>query len=420
MLRRPVKFIHDVFMIPDSYCPGCQINDKESLLTVTRVPRSCGQLFATSGAALQAESCKLEITSCHACGHIWNSAYEGGSENLYNDDYYSSFVASEQGRQYQEALAVSLDRLVKVPGKTVLEIGCGDGHFLKLLSTFGANAIGFEPSSSFQIAKNQQHIEVHQAHFDFDGGTELSSRVDLVVMRHVLEHLAAPLKVLESLRTGIQDRPGPRFLFLEVPNASQLLKENLYFDFYNDHVQYFSQQSLAHMSKSAGWTPMAWIEGRVEFLRLVCVNTDDNLDSGVTICDSGLTSREDTASSVARFRKDFEGWNQQLTKIITKLRDNGQRIAVWGAGARGVSLLSSAGISEESFEYVVDSDTNKQGKYATAMNKPIYTPDYLRQDPVDCVLVTSYTYFDEIFAQLEWFRSSGGQVIRVYPKPEII
>ncbi len=78
----------------------------------------------------------------------------------------------------------------------------------------------------------------------------------------------------------------------------------------------------------------------------------------------------------------------------------------------------TVGIMQD-YEYVVDSDPNKHGKYLPLLRRPVFSPEQLRLKPVDCVLVTSYTYFDEILAQLDWFRASGGNVIRVYPTPEV-
>lgn len=407
-------------------CPGCQANKLENLFTVANVPVSCGQLFPSAEAAVKAELCKLEITICPACGHIWNAAHQGTTDALYNDDYYSSFSASAQGREYQKDLAENLDQVVGLSGRTVLELGCGDGHFLKLLSSLGANAIGFEPSSTFQLAKNQSGIEVHQEHFDFQGRQELDPKVDVVVMRHVLEHLDSPLQALKSLRVNTSRQTSPRFLFLEVPNVYQLLMDNLYFDFYNDHVQYFSHGSLGCLTKLAGWRPMAWIEGREEFLRLVCVDENSPEDT-VNLPGSNLTNSvetpeagEDIAASAADFGSNFLRWTDALAHIINDFRDGGGRVAVWGAGARGVALLSGLGLSPDNYSYIVDSDANKHARYFPSMQVPIFPPEHLREDPVDCVLVTSYTYFNEIFSQLEWFRAAGGRVIRAYPVPKIV
>ena len=403
-----------------AHCPGCRAGAGEPLFSVDRAPVSCGRLFATLEQAARAGRCRLEIVLCAECGHIWNAAHQGTPGDLYNDDYYSSFAASEQGRRYQESLASDLNRVVTVSGKTVLEIGCGDGHFLGLLGNLGANAVGYEPSSTFDLAEKRPGIKVFREQFSFDGSSPEGSDADFVVLRHVLEHLDSPLNVLKSLAAGHPGGGSPDYLFLEVPNVAQLLRDNLYFDFYNDHVHYFSQGSLAHLCASAGWRPTAWIDGRGEFLRLVCVS--ESTDAGLHRTASpggGLEEGGDIGVAARRFRRDHRQWREQMVEIVGNNTGSGRRMAVWGAGARGVSLLSGLGTPDDSYAYVVDSDPNKQGKYIPGVQLPVYGPERLRQYPVESVLVTSYTYFDEIWAVLDWFRSSGGKVIRIYPSPEV-
>ena len=404
-----------------SECPGCQAIDSELFLTVPRAPVSCGQLFPTKDAAIQAGKCKLEIAYCRQCSHIWNAAYEDASTELYNEHYYSSFAASSQGREYQENLANDLDRIVNLSGKTVLEIGCGDGFFLKTLHGLGARAIGVEPSSTYHVAKAQPGVEVYPETFGFNGPVDIDSSVDVVVMRHVLEHLASPSKALEALNSCSTDGSGPQFLLLEVPNALQLLKENLFFDFYNDHVQYFSYGSLARLLQSVGWLPVASFGGNTEFLTVICISRKLGAEAAANSNSECIPpDSDDFMSVVKKFGQDFKHWKQRLRELLTEHRRVGHRVAVWGAGARGVALLSGIDLPDDSYAYVVDSDANKHGKYLPVVHQPVFPPDRISQDPVDCVLVTSYTYFDEIAADLAWFRSAGGKVIQVYPSPVVV
>ena len=106
---------------------------------------------------------------------------------------------------------------------TVMEIGCGDGYFLKSLKDLGAHAIGYEPSSTYNLARSKEGINVVNDFFPFDSNIELDQKVDVVIMRHVLEHLASPRDALVSLGEGRFAGKSPEFLLIEVPNSSQLI-----------------------------------------------------------------------------------------------------------------------------------------------------------------------------------------------------
>ena len=369
----------------------------------------------------QAGDCRLNVALCNSCGHIWNAAYQEGPVTAYDQDYYSSKITSLQAREYQKDLAAQLDDSVHLESKAVVEIGCGDGFFLKSLGSHGAKALGFEPSSTYEIAQGQPGVQVIHESFDFNGTQVQSVEVDLVVMRHVLEHLAWPGTALKSLRNESFAGPGPGFLFLEVPNVLQLLEDKLYFDFYNDHIHYFSYASLAKLLRGAGWEPYVNIGTTDEFLRLVCVNAASPSFQGVGSNDyEDCYGSESIAPAARDFRENFTRWRNRLLEVMNPYLGEDKHLAVWGAGSRGAALLSGLGLPSDSYHYVVDSDPNKHGKYLPTIRQPIYSPEQLRRDPVDCVLVTSYTYFDEILAQLDWFRSQGGRVVRIYPTPELV
>ena len=402
-------------------CPVCRWELWETLQVVEHAPISCGRLFPTPEAAVLAGECRLEVALCTRCGHIWNAAHQDGSDTAYDQDYYSSKITSLQAREYQEDLALQLDESVHLTSKTVVEIGCGDGFFLASLASHGAKVVGFEPSSTFDIAQSQPGVKVIHEPFDFDATRVFSADVDLVVMRHVLEHLAWPDSALKSLRTNSFGHTGPEFLFLEVPNVSQLLEDSLYFDFYNDHIHYFSYASLTKLLRSAGWNAYALFGTSDEFLRLVCVNSAFSSTKGAEPNDrEDQYNTESIVPAAREFREDFDRWKGRLLQAMKPYLGEDKHVAVWGAGSRGVALLSGLGLPGDSYDYVVDSDPNKHGKYLPMIHQPIHSPDQLRRDPVDCVLVTSYTYFDEILAQLDWFLSDGGRVVKVYPIPEVV
>ncbi len=402
-------------------CPACGGGQPEPVMSVDRVPLSCAQLFPTLEAAKAATDCRLEVMVCPSCGHLWNDAHADIEEAIYNDDYYSSFTHSPQARSYQESLARDLDGLIGVSGKTVLEVGCGDGFFLHTLASLGAHSIGYEPSSTYTLAAEHREIEVHHQYFSFDPSQEEGDPADVIVMRHVLEHLMEPKEVLTSLSKKRFQNGHARYLLIEVPNSLQLLRDNLYFDFYNDHVHYFSEGSLRSVLKSAGWTHLAGIQSDGEFVRLLSVNTRALKNGDSEGEEDAVSVPPDQVVKAAKtFHESFGKWKDSLTGIIDSETKNGGRVALWGVGARGVSMLSGLGLPPDYFAYLVDSDSSKHGMFLPFADSPVCSPDQMREDPADVVLVTSYTYFDEIFEQLAWFRSSGGKVIRAYPNPVLV
>lgn len=403
------------------FCTVCDSDSVMNLLDIGPVPRSCARLFNSYEEAKHSGLCTLEIVLCNTCGHIWNNAYSESIVTKYDADYHSSVTTAPKARQAQQTLATAVDNLVDLLDKTVLEIGCGDGYFLKGLKDLGAHAIGYEPSSTYNLARSKAGINVVNDFFPFDSNIELDQKVDVVIMRHVLEHLASPRDALVSLGESRFAGESPEFLLIEVPNSSQLVSEDLYFDFYNDHVQYFSRRSLERVLTNSGWIPIDIIDSDNEFIVILSQHSSyyipNNKNSLEKISDplGNLTVAE-----ASRFRDNFNRWKDSLVDIVEELGDMGKQIVVWGAGARGISMLSNINFSEDIFSYVVDVDPGKHGKFLPLSCLPVRPVEVLFKDPPDCVLITSYTFFDEIYGQLDKFRVSGGGVLKVYPRPKLI
>ena len=83
-------------------------------------------------------------------------------------------------------------------------------------------------------------------------------------------------------------------------------------------------------------------------------------------------------------------------------------------------MMTSLEFEQFKIQYVIDSDSNKHFLYIPGILSQISPPERLRKEPVDYLIISSYTYFDEILSSLTWFREQGGRFIKVYPDIEII
>ena len=78
----------------------------------------------------------------------------------------------------------------------VLEVGCFDGSFLSLFK--GRKLMGCEPNAMGRVAAERYGVEVVPRYFSAAEFEE--SSIDLLVMRHLIEHLPEPLEILEACR----------------------------------------------------------------------------------------------------------------------------------------------------------------------------------------------------------------------------
>lgn len=402
-------------------CVFCSSQRLYSLLKVDRVPISSQVLYRIQSDAVSCPTKSLDILLCEECGLVFNGDYLMSQEegNPYSDlDYFSSVSFSPQSQDYQKQSVLAINTLWGLRGKNVCEIGCGDGFFLNGISEYCDQAIGFEPSPTFHLAKKYRMIRVDNACFDPQRFlTSQRAKIHLFILRHVLEHLSSPFQFLESLMRCYQVQPEDQGLYLEVPDAGYLMENNLYFDFYYDHVYYFTPAFLFNFLKQLGWKNIAFLEGGPqEFIRLFCSNKD--LDGNTN--KSRVAEMPSYGQRGVIFAQNYHAWKTSMTEQLDALIDRRKKIGVWGAGSRGVTMLISIGGKPDSFRYVVDSDVNKWERFIPILGTPIVSEEMLNKDPIDYLLITSYTYFGEIIKSLTNHTASGLKVIKPYPHVEVV
>ena len=121
-----------------------------------------------------------------------------------------------------------------------------------------------------------------------------------------------------------------------------------------------------------------------------------------------------------RFATHVAHLRDQLISLLADLKARGRRIAVYGASAKGSTLLNYFGIGRETLDFVVDRSTVKQGYYTPGTHLRIHSPDRLLKTQPDYVLLLSWNFADEILSQQTEFRMGGGKFIIPIPALKVV
>jgi hypothetical protein len=80
----------------------------------------------------------------------------------------------------------------------------------------------------------------------------------------------------------------------------------------------------------------------------------------------------------APFRNTLSALSRDLKVFIDEYQIMGKRVAIWGAGGKGISVMSVAQIT--GVPYVIDSDPHKIGSFTPVTHIPICAPEQLLKD----------------------------------------
>jgi SAM-dependent methyltransferase len=348
------------------------------------VPTHCNLLFPDRAQAVVVSRGDLMLAFCSACGHLFNTAFDPARMH-YTQQYENSLHFSPRFQQFVEAQAAGLVKRYDLHGKTVVDIGCGKGDFLKLICGLGENqGVGFDPSYVFD-GSEPPHLRFVQ---DFYSEKYVDVPADLVCCRQVLEHIEDPARFVAMVKRAAGAHAGVR-IFFEVPNALYTLRDMGIWDLIYEHVSYFSPTSLARTFERQGMhvLDVSEVYGG-QFLTLEAA-----LDGGQAASPEGVPG--ELSALVEAFAAGYDQKLSHWREWLAQLKAEGRRAVVWGAGSKGVTFLNALRASDE-VSAVVDINPRKQGMFVAGAGQRIVPPDALPALRPDAVLIMNPLYVSEI------------------------
>ena len=120
------------------------------------------------------------------------------------------------------------------------------------------------------------------------------------------------------------------------------------------------------------------------------------------------------------YKESVESIRDELMDILATLKNQGKKIAAYGASAKGNTVLNYYGIGLELLSFIADKNTLKHGLYSPGMHIPVMSTEMINTNKPDYLLILAWNLADEIMEQQKEFKVAGGKFIIPIPKPVIV
>lgn len=381
-------------------CLACGSDALTPVIDIDRVPVLINQLCHTKEEALAAPTAPIHLVYCRDCTHVFNADFDPELV-VYGPDYENSLHHSGRFREYASDLVASLAKAHDLRGGTIVEIGCGNGDFLReLCEATGSRGFGFDPSVG-EPGEIAGGVVLSDGSF-FEA--EDLPKVDLVVNRHVLEHVEDPTGFLAAVAAKLGPESGTA-LYLEVPNALYTIRDHGIWDLIYEHPSYFTAASLESTVHRAGFADarvQEAFEGQFLGLRATLSGAPAAAAPPAAVL-AEIGALVDGFGDA--YRQKIEGWRERLVAA----RSAGQSVALWGAGSKGSTFLNILG-SDQGIEAIVDINPAKHGKFVSGTGTPIVGPDDLSERDPGVVVLMNPAYAGEV----------GGALRAVAPGADLV
>lgn len=371
-------------------CQVCGSHELTAFYEVRDVPTQSTVLLESESEARDFPSGDIELASCSGCGFVQNNRFEPGSID-YSLPTEESQAFSPLFAQYANALA---DRLVAdhdLVGGSVLEVGSGKGEFLAILADRGiAHGVGIDPGFLPDRGPSQRANLEFKRDFFGPGAVDLTG--DLVVTRHVLEHIS-DVSGFSRLLARAVSATSDSSLFVEVPDARRIFEEGAFWDIYYEHCSYFTSESLAAALRVAGMS-VDRVEAGFESQYLLAWASSGFGGSGSGSANARLEAIESLVENfAAAANTSAERWRSRIEREL----EAGREVVVWGASSKAVGFLSAVGVADVT---LIDINPFKQGKWLPGSGLVVKAPSDLAGSKPGLVVPMNPIYVEEIRADL--------------------
>lgn len=370
-------------------CPVCVAGASDRLLHASNVPVMMHQLYATSDQARQAPRATLDLLRCRGCGFVWNRAFD--PERLQYDATYENNQAHSPvfGDHIRARAQAVLEAAPSGERLAYLEVGCGQGVFLdRVVDQAGerlASAEGYDPAFR-GTGESERTYRIHSAYFNKETAKLLRNPPNVVVTRHTIEHVPDPVGFLRSVREALGS--GSRAVIcVETPDVNWILKNHAIQDFFYEHCSIFTPAALGIALGRAGF-----VGARV-----------DHVFGGQYLWALATAGKPVERSSVGPAAPSVapsdlrSGYVELWRERVRSARQRG-RVALWGAGAKGVTFALLVDPDGELLDHAIDINPEKQGHYLPGSGLQVLSPESAVDRRPATVFVMNPLYCEEIRA----------------------
>ncbi len=368
----------------------------------------------------------LKIMVCEKCFLVQIDEFAKHDE-IFNSEYayFSSYSTSwlAHAKAYTHMM---IERFGFNQQSQVIEIASNDGYLLQYFKEQAIPVLGIEPTANTAAVAKEKGIESVVDFFGVQLANSLvanGTKADLLLGNNVLAHVPYINDFVEGLKILLKENG---IITFEFPHLLQLIDKNQFDTIYHEHFSYLSLIAISKIFEHHGLDifDVEEITTHGGSLRIFAKHKEDDTkalsESIAKLIEKEMKFGLNKLAVYQSYQEKAEKVKNDFTQFLIQAKQEGKKVAGYGAAAKGNTLLNFSGTKKDLLQFVADASPHKQNKFLPGVHIPVFSEDKIKTVMPDYIVILPWNLKDEITAQLAYIREWGGKFVVAVPELEII
>ena len=338
---------------------------------------------------------------------------------------YTKFYAhrASESKTMREAFKVIAKKLrSRFNPKLTMEIGSNDGVFIR---NFQKNkVISVEPCLNLAKITKKNGFITYSKFWSKEISKLILKKhgpIDLIFSANTISHIPNLDETFFAIKNVLSE---DGVLVIEDPSLLEVIKNNTYDQFYDEHVYVFSTLAISKISEKYKLRlfdiELSSVHGGS--IRYFICKRDAKFKESLRLkkqIKKEHDARMDKFSTYLKFASRVKRSKKDLINMLKILKKRGKKIVSYGATYKSTTIFNFCKLGKY-IDYVVDTTKNKQGKFTPGQHLKILKPEIGFNDTVDYAYLGAWNFKKEIIKKEKKYIKRGGKFITHTPKIKII
>lgn len=405
-----------------SSCRSCHTTNLTSVLDLGRTPLA-NALLTEVQLSEPEETFPLHLVWCPKCA-LLQITENVSAEKLFAHYFYRSSFSDAFLKHCKELSERMIGERGLNAESLVVDIASNDGYLLQFYQEKGIPVLGVEPAGNIVEVAAEKGIPTRHAFFTDAEATKMKQEghsADVIHAHNVMPHVADQRDFAAGIATLLKPNG---IAVIEFAYAVDTIDHTEFDQIYHEHMCYFSLTSFQALCAQFGLAVQRAerlsVHGgslRVFLMHTEAARPDETVEALLNAEKAWGVQKVETYHA---FAKRVAALKDTLMKTLRDLKAQGKSIGVYGASAKGSTLMNYFGITKELVDYIADRSTLKQGRYAPGTHLKIEPVEVILKNQPDYLLLLTWNFAEEIMRQQQEYRGKGGKFIVPVPEVRVI